>query len=200
MIAPEALVNHEVPADVTADKVRVPRQTTVANVVINTRPSTPAVRMESPQLLSGVEFLVNTGADPNLVRRSVLREPYKIDTFDRLNIRGITNHVVEALGATTLVLFGENHKFYVVNDDLPLKVGGLLGGDFLEYAANVSYIERTLTWKGIVIPFTNPPNAPLITIPARTVSCVTVNVCGPATGFLEQRNLAPEVVMFSCLA
>ena len=60
----------------------------------------PRVKLNSPQLNGPTEFILDTGAEPNLIKFSTLKEGTVINAKNRLTLQGMTEERVETLGST----------------------------------------------------------------------------------------------------
>ena len=77
--------------------------------------SIPRVKLDSPQLKGPTEIMLDTGAEPNLIKISKLKEGTAINAKDRLTLQGITEGRVETLGSTQVRISGKAVEFHVVH-------------------------------------------------------------------------------------
>ena len=141
------------------------------------------------------EFMLDTGAEPNLIKVSKVKEGTAINAKDRLTLQGITEGRVETHGSTQVRISGKSVEFYVVPDSFPITTEGLLGTSFCSSGATISYPEQRIVWGDIIILFSN--NA--VTIPARSVTYIPLRSTGPPIAFLSQRQLVPDVTIPNAL-
>ena len=167
----------------------------VASVRPNENNSIPHVKLDSSQLKGPTEFMLDTGAEPNLIKVSKVKEGTAINAKDRLTLQGITEGRVETLGSTQDRISGKGVEFHVVPDSFPITTKGLLGTSFCSSGATISYTEQRIVWGDIIIPFSN--NA--VTIPARSVAYIPLRATGPPIAFLSQRQLVPDVTIANAL-
>lgn len=120
----------------------------------------PTVTLDSPNLIYMCEFMLDTGAEPNLVKEYAINSLTEINTADRITIRGITPEEIPTLGSVILEIFGKKHKFYVIPNDFSLTVEGIIGSAFLKQGAIISYETNTLIMKD-----QKPTPKPKVTVP-----------------------------------
>ncbi|KOC59991.1 hypothetical protein WH47_10119, partial [Habropoda laboriosa] len=82
-------------------------------------------------LYKSTPFMVDTGAEPNILKLRALKPDTRIDKYDRLSIRSVTHEKVITLGSAYLRLYGTPLKFHIVTDSFPINVDGILGSTFL---------------------------------------------------------------------
>ncbi|CAK9824012.1 Retrovirus-related Pol polyprotein from transposon 297 [Anthophora retusa] len=99
--------------------------------------------------------MIDTGAEPNLIKISALQPATPVKVTDRIQISGITAGTVQTLGSTDAEIYGTIIRFHVVPHDFPIATDGILGASFLEEGAEISYTKRRVLWKGLEIPFAN---------------------------------------------
>ena len=121
-------------------------------------------------------FLVDTGADISIFKRTKIRYNQLVDISNRSKIRGVTDGISESLGTTKTVIFIDGyrveHQFHVVNADFPIPVDGILGRDFIKkYRCNLDYSNFTMTIRlgpyNIFVPIHNGPEEDVLIIPPR---------------------------------
>lgn len=112
-----------------------------------------------------VTLLLDTGATISLLKESKIENPELIDRTDVLNILGITEEKIRALGSVKANLHGYEAKFYIVPDDFAIPCCGILGHNFfLLESATINYKDCTLELEDFKIEFCNkivhiPPNS-----------------------------------------
>ncbi|CAG5093272.1 Similar to POL: Retrovirus-related Pol polyprotein from transposon 412 (Drosophila melanogaster) [Cotesia congregata] len=93
----------------------------------------PIVVLKAPELKNGQgRFLVDTGADINIVKLEALHPRSIIAAHEALTVSGITNDKVNTVGSTELTFFKKPQKFHVFRETLPIPTDGIIGVDFLE--------------------------------------------------------------------
>ncbi|CAK9834620.1 hypothetical protein ANTRET_LOCUS11128 [Anthophora retusa] len=167
--------------------------------------------------------MIDTGAEPNLLKISALQPATPVKATDRIQISGITAGTVQTLGSTDAKIYGTIIRFHVVPHDFPIAADGILGASFLEEGAEISYTKRRVLWKGLEIPFANatsrdmkrnPKNtisdtrasnakhaksnlthteSDTRTINARTAQTTVIRAVGPEIGYLPRQEIVPGV-------
>ncbi|KOC58597.1 hypothetical protein WH47_06857 [Habropoda laboriosa] len=143
--------------------------------------------------------MVDTGAEPSLIKISALKPDTRIDKRDILSIRGVTHERVTTLGSAYLTLYNTPLKVHVVPDSFPINVEGILGSTFLRGQATISYTENSVIWNDIAIPFFNKNQTEEVCVEARSVTCIPVKATGPIIGYVPRLTLAPGVTTLDCL-
>ncbi|KAI4472491.1 hypothetical protein M0802_016771 [Mischocyttarus mexicanus] len=106
------------------------------------RSPTIKVRPKSPAPVAGpATFMIDTGAEVNLLKINTLKPPTTIDETNILFLTGITSDKQKTLGTTYIRMFREDIKFHVVNETFPIRTNGILGNEFLASR----YIGRLFT-------------------------------------------------------
>ncbi|KOC60257.1 hypothetical protein WH47_09226 [Habropoda laboriosa] len=116
--------------------------------------------------------MVDTGAEPSLVKISALKPDTRINKNDILSIRGVTHERVTTLGSAYLTLYNTPLKVHVVPDSFPINVEGILGSTFLRGQATISYTKNSVIWNDIANPFFNKNQTEEICVEARSVTCI----------------------------
>ena len=83
-----------------------PQKLRVASLRPTENHTIPRVKLNSPQLNGPTEFILHTGAEPNLIKFSTLKEGAVINAKDRLTLQGMTEERVETLGSTQVEISG----------------------------------------------------------------------------------------------
>lgn len=138
--------------------------------------------------------MIDTGAEPNLIKEKCLLKTDSIRRDELLNIKGITDGHVRTLGSLMVELNGHSVPFHIVPDNFPIDTDGILGSEFCAGTADVLYTQNCLVWHGEAIPFFN---AGPILLPPRSNSIIPVNVINSdvAEGLLERMDIAPGVLL-----
>lgn len=126
-------------------------------------------------------FLVDTGADISIFKKSHINQNVFIDTSTVTRLNGIGHGTVSTLGMVSADLILEDllvrHDFHVVEDNFPIPCSGILGLDFfkkyncvLDYQTNQDWIIiRSKDYhEDIAIPMSNSFKENTISIPARS--------------------------------
>ncbi|EZA47183.1 hypothetical protein X777_16587 [Ooceraea biroi] len=71
--------------------------------------------------------MIDTGAAPNLVKKSRLHPENSINPESTLFLSGITDGRVKTLGTTDVSHLGHKIQLQVVSDDFPIPQDGILG-------------------------------------------------------------------------
>lgn len=96
--------------------------------------------------------MLDTQADVSILKSSTLK-PYAIlNSFNKINIKGVTEEVISSLGSIDInIPFDEYEicqKFHIVDDSFSIPVQGILGKDFIKNNNCVlDYSDFTLTLK-----------------------------------------------------
>lgn len=106
-------------------------------------------------------MMVDTGAEPNLIKLGALKPHTQVNAKEETKFSGVTSDTITTLGTTNVTLFGERFEFYVVPDSFPIPMCGILGRPFLE-DADVSMRDRCVRWRNLVLRFdqTKPDSRP----------------------------------------
>ncbi|KOC58993.1 hypothetical protein WH47_00819 [Habropoda laboriosa] len=86
--------------------------------------------------------MVDTGAEPNLIKVSALKPDTPINQHDTLSIRGVTHEKVGTIGTTYFTLYGTPLRFHVVQDVFPINADGILGSTFLQNSATTRVVRK----------------------------------------------------------
>lgn len=98
--------------------------------------------------------MLDTGAQPNIIKKGCLRENGDIDTKDIIKLTGITEEVVETLGSIQAYIDQIPITFHIVENDFPIITQGILGSTFFtNNHVCINYGKKEITWKNNVLPF-----------------------------------------------
>ncbi|XP_076549270.1 uncharacterized protein LOC143308190 [Osmia lignaria lignaria] len=136
--------------------------------------------------------MIDTGAEPNIVKSGILSTNTAVDTTGALKITGITNGYVKTLGSTEISIYGKTATFQVVSDDFPIPMDGILGAAFLNDGAEISYVKQVVLWKGTELPFVNKKLTGIKTI-AEIVSRQELNSCVTTSDKRVDKDHRPTV-------
>jgi len=134
-------------------------------------------------------FMIDIGAEPNLIKARNVHPDTQILREDKLHIVGVTDGFAESLGSIQVSLMGYLLRMDVVPnnfpDNFPIPQEGILGTDFLKDSAStlIQYdVQGFIKWHGITIPCTRQD---AVLIPARTAKVFYIKIKNPEvkTGF-----------------
>ena len=109
------------------------------------REPAPLVKLNAAELSSPTEFLIDSGAEINLIHVRALQPRTVIARHDFMNLIGITTNTLATAGSTEITFFDKPIKFQVFTNDLPLPVPGILGVIFLKNElAQISFHHNAL--------------------------------------------------------
>lgn len=153
----------------------------------------PTVTISANGLLRDTSFMIDTGAAPNLIKRSLLNPDSKIDANAFILLSGITDNKIKTLGTTDIEYLGHKIKLHVVENKFPISQGGILGSDFLRNATKIDYSKQCVVWQGTAIPFIDQE---IVTIPARTRTTFPLRVRNDITeGYVPRINIDTDVYL-----
>lgn len=94
-------------------------------------------------------FLIDTGSDVSLVKLDSLSPQTKVNTDNKIFIRGITGKEEPTLGSISEgVVVCDNiytHEFHVIPSAIPLETSGIIGKDFLQkYNIGIDFKNNSL--------------------------------------------------------
>ena len=131
-------------------------------------------------------FLVDTGADINIIKLNALDDNVSVALHESVAISGITPDTTETLGTTIITLLGKPVKFHVVRSSFVLRCDGILGKEYLtQEQAEISFTHNTLVTRSDPIkpiPFIGYDPVPrsvgprLLYLKARTRQAVAIDV------------------------
>jgi hypothetical protein len=89
-------------------------------------------------------FLLDTGANFSVIKRSSLQPGIKCSIKEGINIKEISNTIMKTEGTIMLKLFTDTHKtthtFHVVGYEFGIQYDGILGRNFFEGKQNTLII------------------------------------------------------------
>ncbi|KYN19312.1 hypothetical protein ALC57_08339, partial [Trachymyrmex cornetzi] len=120
---------------------------------------------------------LDTGAQPNIVKKSCINSNIIVNNKEILQLTGITEEIVTTLGSVKIYISSTPVTFHVVPDDFPIISQGVLGSTFfIERHACINYAKNCVTWHGQSLPFKGRES---IKIPARTNFGFTIRISNP---------------------
>ncbi|CAK9809081.1 hypothetical protein ANTQUA_LOCUS5872 [Anthophora quadrimaculata] len=147
---------------------------------------------------NAARLMVDTGSEPNLIKKSALKRHLTIKPDNALAISGITDGRVKTHGSVIVQIRDRGILFHVVSDDFPIETDGILGSEFCNHEVDILYSKNRLVWNNIQIPFANVPD---IIIPPRSSKCIAINVREkhPGVGIIPRIDVAPGVYLGEAL-
>ena len=110
--------------------------------------------LTSDTLIKDCEFLLDTGANTNLLVKSAVPENETINKNEIVRLRGITNQPVYSLGSISTKIYGHETKIHLVEDNFLITEDGILGnGFFKENKAKLCFEKNVFEVSGHKIPF-----------------------------------------------
>ncbi|KAI4473938.1 hypothetical protein M0804_015098, partial [Polistes exclamans] len=138
------------PLSEVASKIPTVKTGTVAIRQIKYEPvnKAPCVTGTSQELTGTVTFMIDTGAEINLIKANVLRESTETDVTETIQLTGISQDRHSTLGTAKVRIFGENVKFHLVEENFPIQSNGILGTEFLQsVSATIDYTSGCLGFR-----------------------------------------------------
>lgn len=159
--------------------------------------------MNAPELRGPTKFLIDTGAEINVIHISNLKPRTVIATHEAMTITGITSDSIVTAGSTEITFFDSPIKFQVVRQNLPMTSTGILEVDFLKTeSAQISFHHNSLITASRPIEpirflnyeFSTPKSTGFI-LKARTKTPISIDVINKdlKTGYLPRLE-TPENV------
>lgn len=159
---------------------------------------TPKTSLRIPQVQKQTAtLLIDTGADVNIMKLDAINPDTRCTKTDRVQITGVTDGTLETLGSFDVQIGGKLHKFYIVDNSIPIKQDGILSLKFLRDAnATISFETNTVVFDDSQELKILDEN--IILIPPRTAQVIRVKVTNsPTTNsgalLLEEQNLGPNI-------
>jgi len=130
--------------------------------------------------------MLDTGAQPNIIKIGSVNPNLKIEYFEKLQLTGITTNVVETIGSIKARILRVPVTFHVVADDFPIISQGILGSSFfITNNAQINYGTNCVTWRNRTFPFKERES---IIVPPRTSTGFMIRISNPEikTGYLSR--------------
>ena len=157
-----------------------------------------------------MRFLVDTGAEVNLIKIQALNPRTVIATHEAMSITGITKDSFDTAGSTGVHFFDKPIKLQVITSALPVEVDGILGVAFLSAeGAEISFHHNAVTTASRPIkPFrcTNyvykEPKSSKFILRARTKTPVVINLQNTTlkTGYLPRIKTSDSIFIGEALS
>lgn len=139
-------------------------------------------------LLREAEFMIDTGAAPNIIKKRNLHPETPIETNQILLFSGITKSNIKTLDYSNVQIMGYPVTLQIVEDNFPITQEGILGPDFLRDATKIDFVKRLISWQNTVIPFSRRDT---VTIPSRSRITIPIRIENPtlAEGYVPRIDL-----------
>ena len=99
-------------------------------------------------------FLLDTGAQVNVIRRQALSPKAKIKHHRNIRLTGIGPGQMITQGTVTIKAFGHQLRFHILPDESPLTEDGMLGAAFIcRHKAKLHYDLKVMEILGRMFPF-----------------------------------------------
>ncbi|KAH0546571.1 hypothetical protein KQX54_011634 [Cotesia glomerata] len=138
-------------------------------------------------------FLIDTGAEINLIRENVREARVEIDESRKTRLHRITSEAVITLGKVEFDIEGRKTIFDVVGDQFNLEEDGILGLTFLEdHGVKINFEDRKITFGINTFDFCKDT----IEIPERSIQMVHIRVVNAGEeGYVPRCDIAPGVYL-----
>ncbi|XP_035742203.1 uncharacterized protein LOC118450510 [Vespa mandarinia] len=141
----------------------------VHTVRLSSNPSSSSVVISSKDLKGEIEFLVDIGSEPNILKIDKADDYLMSNETNKINLSGITKETVGTYGTCIIDIYGYPVEFHIVPDSFPIPHGGIIGSDFFKDVAKINFIKEDVEWHGMTMPFVKPKE-----IPARTSNIIKI--------------------------
>ena len=143
--------------------------------------------------------MLDTGAQPNLIKIGSLNSNIHIDPRNIIHLTGITDSVVNTLGTARIYILRVPVTFHVVTDDFPIIQQGILGSSFFtEHNAQIDYGTQCVSWRNHIFPFKERES---IIVPARSNTGFVIRISNPEikTGHVPRLHVEDGIFLGDCL-
>jgi len=151
--------------------------------------------LNSPSFAGPTTFMLDTGAQPNIIKIGSVNPKLRIDYFEKLQLTGITTNVVETIGSIKARILRVPVTFHVVTDDFPIISQGILGSSFfVTNNAQINYGTNCVTWRNRTFPCKERES---VVVPPRTNTGFMIRISNPEikTGYLPRLYTLDGVFM-----
>lgn len=157
-------------------------------------PHAPTITISAVGLLQATNFMIDTGAAPNVIKKRSLHPDVEIKHDNPLYLSGISSGRVETLGSIEILVLGHSVSLHVVPDNFPIAQEGILGSDFLRDATNINLSEKYVEWHRNRLPFASRET---IVAPARsqTTFYLRVNNTQIDVGYVPRLDVCEDVYL-----
>ena len=104
----------------------------------------PFIKIFNPFTNASEFFLVDTGSEPNLIKKCSLPSASLIDTSERALLKGLGSELIPSLGNIKIKLFDIEITFQVIPDNVNIPGTGILGTEYLQQAQSVLDFEKNI--------------------------------------------------------
>ena len=119
--------------------------------------------------------MVDSGAQPNLVRISALNGDVLVYGKNKPILRGISGRDIVSLGICKILFYGKITEFIVVDESVPIKTSVLIGSRFCnERNASVDFANKRLNFETHSLLFINSNQT--YKLPPRSTSTIRVKI------------------------
>lgn len=142
--------------------------------------------VSSPDLVGTTSLMLDTGAQPNLIKIGTLHPSVLLYQQHTIKLTGITENIVKTLGIVKISFSNIPVTFHVVPDDFPIIPQGILGTAFFsEHNAQIDFQANCLYWRNQIFPFKKYES---IVVPARTNVGFVIRIANPEirSGYLPR--------------
>ena len=107
-------------------------------------------------------FLLDTGADLSVIKRSSLQPGIKCTLKGGINIKGISKTIMKTEGTIKLKLFTDTHEttdpFHVVGNEFGIQYGGILGlNSFEDKQSVINHCDQQIIVGDVVVKYDPRP-------------------------------------------
>lgn len=163
------------------------------------RKPVPSIIVTSEELIRNAEIMIDTGAEPNLIKSNFIAYPEMINNKIILKLTGITDEPVETMGQVKINISGMPIIFHVVDNKFPIAQAGILGSDFFHtHQAEINYAEELIKVNNREFYFKSRET---VTIPARTNSSFYVKIANieMKEGYIPRLNAGAGIFLGEAL-
>jgi len=112
---------------------------------------------------NNLTFLLDTGADLSVIKRSSLQPGIKYTLKGGISIKGISNRIMKTEGTKILKLFTDTHEtthtFHVVGNEFGMQYDDILGRNFFEDKQSIiNYCDQQIIMRDVVVKFDPKPD------------------------------------------
>ena len=161
----------------------------------------PLVTLNSQEIAEGKGiFLVDTGAELNLVKKCRVKLDSKINTRIKYHLFGIGEQSIETRGEIFLIINGTPCPFQVVPNGLAIPHDGMIGMPFLKNAV-IDLEGKEIKHALGNFPFNPEDQSRTFRVSARTKQLISIPVSNPAMGegYLPRVNIGPGIFLGEAL-
>ena len=156
-----------------------------------------------------LKFLLDTGADLSVVKRSRLNPEINYSLKGEINIKGISNTVMKTEETVALKLYTDTrettHTFHVVGSEFGIHYDGILGRNFFEDKQSIiNYCDQQIVMGNVVVKldsksFTANIGNCKLSLKARSENIVKLPNKSVGHGLTSKKELMPGVYLAESL-